>query len=289
MRNVHICDGFFYCPTQRSYARPEELGLRYDSVWFPTGDGLRLNGWFFPAQTATTRNELPGRGSYPEQNSDQARGTILHLHGNAGNMSAHFPHAAWLAVAGWNVFCFDYRGYGQSQGAITRSGTVLDTHAALDYLLTRPDVDSGRIVAFGQSLGGALGIVLAAERPEILALATDGAFDSYQRIAAWHIRNSFWLRPIAWWVPRLLMSMAYDPIDCIHRIAPRSVLIIHGTADAIVPCSMAQRLYDAAGEPKQLWLVDDADHYDPLSSENKDNRSKLLAFFSHAVARHIPD
>jgi hypothetical protein len=199
-------------------------------------------------------------------------------------MSGHFQHVAWLPAAGWNVLCFDYRGYGSSRATITRAGTIVDAHAALDYLLRRSDVDPGRIVAFGQSLGGAIGTVLVAERPEIRGLATDGAFDCYRRVAAWHIRHNLWLMPIAWWVPHLLMSKDYDPIDYIGRIAPRPVLIIHGTADEIVPMHMARSLHAAAGDPKQLWLVDGADHYDPLGNDGDEGRAKLLEFFVGCVA-----
>src|SRR5690606_7752336 len=108
---------------------------------------------------------------------------------------------------------FDYRGYGRSEGTVTRAGTVQDATAALDFLLRHEPVDPTRIVAFGQSLGGALGIVLAAERTEITGLAVDGAFDSYRRIASWHVRRNPLLLCVGWWVPRLLMSDTYNPID----------------------------------------------------------------------------
>lgn len=273
MRKLHVCDSFFYYPNTRNYGSPKELGLTYEPVCIPTRDGLRLNGWFFPA--------VQDQGSLLP--SPRARGTILHLHGNAGNMSAHFPHIAWLPSAGWNVLCFDYRGYGSSQGSVCRAGTITDAHAALDYLLNRSDVDRNRIVALGQSLGGAIGIVLAAERPEIRGLATDGAFDSYRQVASWHIRHSPLLMPIAWWVPRILMSRHYEPIDYVGRITPRPILIIHGTADKIVPVEMANRLYDAAHEPKDLWLVNGAGHYEPLSEDNDEGRPRLLAFFSSCL------
>ncbi|MBI4579121.1 MAG: alpha/beta fold hydrolase, partial [Planctomycetes bacterium] len=254
-----IGDRFFYYPNRRVYGSPEELGLAYEAVRFPTSDGLSLAGWFFPAIDAAgaaarlgvnkltrscppedqgnrstwsscpqDRGNLSSTGSDPELveglPSVRAHGTVLHLHGNAGNMTGHFQHVAWLPAAGWNVLCFDYRGYGESPGRTTRSGTVADAHAALDYLVARPDVDRRRIVAFGQSLGGAIGIVLVAQRPEIRGLATDGAFESYRRIAAWHVRHSPLLLPIAWWVPRLLIGNAYDPIDHVGRIAPRPLL-----------------------------------------------------------------
>ncbi len=264
-----ICDGFFYYPNRHCYGSPSDHALRFEDVSFTTRDGLRLSGWFFPA--------------CPTPGENAPRGTVLHLHGNAGNMSGHFQHVAWLPAEGWNVLCFDYRGYGESKGGVSREGTVADAHAALDYLLGRPDVDPNRITAFGQSLGGAIGIVLAAERQEIRALATDGAFDNYRRVASWHIRHSPWLLPIAWWVPHVLMTNGYDPINYVGRIAPRPIFIIHGTADAIVPVHMASKLYNAANEPKKLWLVEGADHYDPLRNHDAAGHIKLVEFFEAAM------
>lgn len=267
-----ICDGFFYCPKRQVYGSPEEVGLAHERVSFAASDGPRLDAWFFPA--VGNENAEPAA----------AKGTVLHLHGNAGNMSGHFEHVAWLPAAGWNVLCFDYRGYGRSEGRATREGTIRDAHAALDYLLSRPDVDPRGIVAFGQSLGGAIGIVLAAERPEIRGLATDGAFDSYRRIASCHIRHNPLLLCVAWWVPSVLMSNGHDPIDHIGRIAPRPVLIIHGTADQVVPVEMGKRLFDAAGDPRKIWLVDGADHYDPLREHGEEGRARLLNFFNESVS-----
>ena len=257
-------DRFFYYPDAVEYDSPATHQLVYESVWFQAADGPGLHGWFFPA-------------------AGQAHGTVLHLHGNAGNITGHFQHVAWLPAAGWNLLCFDYRGYGQSQGTVTRAGTIADAHAALDYLLARPDVDSGRIVAFGQSLGGAVGIVLAAERTELRGLATDGAFDSYRRIVSWHIRRNPFLLALAWWVPKLTMRDGYDPIDYVARIAPRPVFIMHGTADAVVPAASSQRLYQAAGEPKEIWLIEGVEHYQAMEDMADQVRPRLLAFFARCV------
>jgi hypothetical protein len=199
-------------------------------------------------------------------------------------VTGHFHQVCWLPAAGWNVLCFDYRGYGQSQGRVTRAGTITDAHAALDYLLQRPGVDPRGIVAFGQSLGGAVGIVLAAERGELRGLAVDGAFDNYRGIANWHIRRNPLLLIAAWWVP-LLMADAYDPIDYVAKVSPRPLLIMQGTADRIVNPQMARRLYDAAREPKQLWLIDGADHYEALDELGDTTRPRLLAFLKQCVDR----
>ena len=91
------CDSLFYYPTKKLYERPEKSGLRFESVFFETEDGERLHGLFFHAVSAPL-------------------GTVVHFHGNAGNVTGHWPLIAWLPPAGWNVLCFDYRGFGQSTG-----------------------------------------------------------------------------------------------------------------------------------------------------------------------------
>jgi fermentation-respiration switch protein FrsA (DUF1100 family) len=309
------CDSFFYYPNRHVYGSPNDINLTYEQVTFPTRDGLQLSGWFFPASAGPAEAEVPGASladvgqasnladveqasslagvgqasSLSELNgcrsAAKARGTILHLHGNAGNITGHFQHVAWLPAAGWNVLCFDYRGYGKSQGKMTRAGSIIDAHAALDYLLTRSDVDGGGIAAFGQSLGAAIGVVLAAERQEIAGLITDGGFTSYRRVASFRIRGNPLLMCTAWWVPPVLMTNEYDPIEYIGRVAPRPVLIIHGTADSIVPVDMARKLHAAAGEPKDLWIVDGADHYDPLRENPEQGRTKVLAFLEKCTGR----
>ena len=98
----------------------------------------------------------------------QAGAAILHVHGNAGHVANHAEFSAFLTQAGFHVLVFDYRGYGRSDdgGRLTRAKLVADTHAALDYLLRRDDVDPERIGMLGYSLGGVIGLAAAAEREE---------------------------------------------------------------------------------------------------------------------------
>lgn len=259
------CDGLFYHPTRHVYSTPEEHGLEYEPVRIPTPDGLTLDAWFFPASTR------------------EPTGTVVHFHGNAANITGHFPHVAWLPGAGWNLLCFDYRGYGRSEGRPSRPGLVVDGHAVLDYVMSRKDVDPARVVALGQSLGGAVSIVVVAERRDVAGIAVDGAFSDYRRIASWHLRRSPLLFPLAGIVPRVLLSDGYDPIDSVARIAPRPLFIFHGREDAIVDPRMAEELYAAAAEPKELWLIDGVGHYGALQELAEVARPRLLAFFDRCV------
>lgn len=264
-------DGFFHYPTQVTYDRPEEYGLHYESVFFNSCDGLQLHGWFFPAASPT-------------------QGTLVHCHGNAGNVTGHYRFVAWLPRRGWNVLCFDYRGYGRSQGHPTREGTVIDTHAAVDYVKTRPDVDPGRIVLFGQSLGGTVAIVAAAGRDDLAALAVEGAFSSYQAEARFVCRRTWWLWGVSGIVPYVFVGPGSDPADYVDRVGAIRKLFICGTRDGVVDYRQTVALHEAAGRPKELWVIDDEGHTTALVNDEDnpvspgdDRRDRFCRFLETAV------
>jgi uncharacterized protein len=141
---------FFFYPDTLQYSNPAQFGLVAEDVWMAASDGSRLHAWF-----------LPSHGP--------AKGTVLHLHGNAANVSNHLPLVAWLPARGFNLLTLDYRGFGRSQGTPSLDGVVDDAAAALAYLRTRRDVDSTRLIVVGQSLGGAIcdeGVSRAGQGPD---------------------------------------------------------------------------------------------------------------------------
>jgi len=256
------CERVFYYPDQRDRGSPSDEGLAFEDVHFTASDGVRLHGWFLPAHPKV----------------EAARATVLHLHGNAANVTGHFPFVSWMPAAGFNVFTFDYRGYGKSEGSVSREGTILDARAALDHLRGRADVDARRIVLFGQSIGGAIAIALAAERREDLAaVVLDSPFTGYREIARHHILRNPVMLLIAWWFP-FGIDKGHDPIDCINLISPTPILIVHGKDDRIVPPSMGQKLFDAAGEPKELWQIDATDHMEVWETHREEAIAKFVAF-----------
>ena len=237
------CSNAFFFPYHGHVQTPEQLGLKYEDVYFSAGDGTRLHGWFLPA---------PGR----------ALGTILFLHGNAENVSTHIMSVRWLPERGFNVFLLDYRGYGASEGKPTLAGVQDDVESALKMLIARPGVDPGRIVVFGQSLGGAIAVHRVAHtayRGNIRALVVESAFSGYRRITREKL-GDFWLTwplqyPLSWTV-----SDEYSPSEAVTRISPIPLLVIHGDRDPIVPSHHGQRLFELAREPKQLWIVPGGGH-----------------------------
>jgi fermentation-respiration switch protein FrsA (DUF1100 family) len=254
-------DGWFYYPNRTIYERPEDYSLKYEAVRLRTRDGLTLSGWFFPAV---------GR---------PARGTVVHFHGNAANISAHLCLVAWIPFEGYNLLMFDYRGYGGSEGRVSRAGTILDGHAALDYVRCRPDTAGLPVLVYGQSIGAAIAVVVAAERPEVAAVVAESPFASYRGIAALHLRRLLFWDPIARAFARLTVSDGCDPIAVVDRIAPRPLLVIVAGADRICFPQEGRALFAAARQPKELWEVPGASHLHLLDEHGSELVERVTAFF----------
>jgi len=260
--------GMFYYPDQEVYDTPARHGLPYEEVTFPSRDGTSLSGWFIPAV---------GR----------AQGTVIHFHGNAQNMTSHFGFVSWLPGQGFNLFVFDYRGYGKSAGKPDRQGLFEDSLAALDYIARRPGIDHDRLLVLGQSLGGANAIAALGSSPRkgVRAVAIDSTFSSYRRIVRDKIGDMPLLSLLRWPLSYLLIGDSRSPDRHIASIAPTPLLIIHGTDDPVIPYHHGKRLFDLAGEPKQLWTVAGGEHTSALMNASGGYREKLVAFFTGAVTR----
>ncbi|MBN1515494.1 alpha/beta fold hydrolase [Candidatus Sumerlaeota bacterium] len=258
-------DRLFYVPSRAIYAHPREMGLKYEDVYFSNADGNRLHGFLL----------MPS-------GNEQPIATVVHAHGNAANVTNHFPLTLFLVENGYQVFCFDYRGYGQSQGRITRKGAQSDVKAAIDYVKSRDDVDPQRLLLFGQSLGGAMTIVEAANRDDIRGIVIESTFTSYYAIARSVMLRSIILAPLAPVLPYLLLSPGLHPIDYVDELrAP--VLFIHGTADNVIPCRMSPELFDKAPKPKELILIDGMNHLEGLRMPLREYRAPILDFFQRCL------
>jgi len=252
----------FYQPDRVLYDTPARHGLKFEQAVFTSKDGTRLVGWFIPAS---------GYGD-----PRRARGTVVHFHGNAQNMSAHWRYVDWLVQRGFNLFVFDYRGYGASEGSPDSKGVFEDSLAALDYVRARPDVDPARLLVFGQSLGGtnAIAAVGSGNRAGVRAIAIEATFFSYSSIASEKVIGA-----------GSLADDSYSAERFIAALSPTPLLLMHGTADGVVPYSHSERLFAKAAEPKRLVRIEGGAHTEALTPRfGAVYRDLLTDFFAAALA-----
>lgn len=257
------CTNLFFYPEKEFINNPAAKKLAPVDVYFKTPDGLKLHGWFFKTK-------------------QEARATMLFIHGNARNLSVHASSVLWLVDEGFNVFIFDYRGYGRSEGRPSIDGIHLDAEAALEALLALPGVNKDRLIVMGHSLGGAVAVYTAANTPHkslIKALVIDSAFSGYRLIAQEKLAEDFITRPLQYPLSVLFINDYYSPVRWIKKISPVPVLILHTYRDEVVPEHHSRILYDAALEPKELWQAAVQGHVSSFDDESA--RKKFTMYISN--------
>jgi fermentation-respiration switch protein FrsA (DUF1100 family) len=206
-----------------------------EEISFPTADGLELGGWFVPST------------------GGPARATVLVCNGNAGNRAYRAELAGALAAAGIQVMLFDYRGYGGNAGRPTESGLLEDVRAARSYLESRPEVDAGRLFLLGESLGAAVALAEAVERPP-RGLILRSPFKSMTDVGKLH----YPFLPVG-----LLLRDRYPSDRRILGLAC-PLLVVVGERDRIVPAASSRALWEAAPrKDKKFVTIPGADHNDP--------------------------
>jgi fermentation-respiration switch protein FrsA (DUF1100 family) len=241
-------ENFFVFYPQSSFdSIPDDWGLLHEEVTFDTEDNKRLHGWFFPLQ-----------GDAP---------VILFCHGNAGNISHRLENVKLLLDQQLQVFIFDYRGYGKSNGRPSERGLYRDGLAAYDFLANRKSIPPDRILLFGRSLGASVAIEITLRR-EVKSLIVESAFTSTKGMA----KTLF---------PFMLLSpflpAHYNNLEKIARVnVPK--LFVHGEDDEIVSFSMGQKLYQAAKAPKFFFPIKAAGHNDTYIVGGNEYFKTLAAF-----------
>ncbi|MEW6719968.1 MAG: alpha/beta hydrolase [Thermodesulfobacteriota bacterium] len=254
------CGSAFFYPERKLVWNPAQDNIPYRDIRFASEDRVPLHGWLM-----CPRAEAP-------------RGTILFLHGNAENVSTHSRAVLWLVEAGYEVFTFDYRGYGLSGGEPDIPGVHRDAKAAVGQLLSLRGASADRYVVFGQSIGGSIAVYTVATLPperKPRALIVDSAFAGYRRIFREKMKSFLITWPFAW-PASVFLEDGYSPARWIDKAGPGPVIVIHGTADGIVPYEHGKELYERARDPKGIWTIEGGGHISGL--RNAEVRAQFLAF-----------
>ena len=251
-----LVDSVIFQPSRGRDLRLEQMGLAGEELQLRTEDGVTLHAFFLPA---------PG-----------ASRALLFLHGNAGNASHRLPNAAELVQLGTHVLLLDYRGYGLSEGAPSEAGVYLDARAGLAYLREDRGLREERIVVFGRSLGAAVAVDLARDRP-LAGLVLESAFTSASDVA----RGVF--GPIG----ALAARGRFDSAQKIAQVRS-PILFFHGDRDDIIDLELGRRLFELAPEPKAFEVIEGAGHNDTTAVGGRPYFARIGRFLDE-VAPSLPE
>ena len=222
-------DLFLYFPTRELTATPATYGLAAEDLTVTAEDGVKLRGWWI---------------------RERGERALLFFHGNAGNIGDRLDRARILSERlGLDVFLVDYRGYGPSQGSPSEEGLYRDARAIHGAAIAR-GFRPASIVLFGESLGSAVAIQLAVDRPSG-AVVLETPFLSLVAMAREHYP----------FVPTFLLRSRYDNAAKIPRVTLPKLFLV-AERDEIVPPEQGRRLFELAKEPKTLFVIPGAGHND---------------------------
>jgi pimeloyl-ACP methyl ester carboxylesterase len=314
---------FIFFPARAIETTPDDFQLKYQDVWLPVsttaGAVETVHGWWIPASEnprkvpGEVRESVPvnpsqtppsppllrggareavpvpplnkgglGGVPVPPLNKGKLGRVVLYLHGNGSNVGSNVEHANRFHRLGFSAFPIDYRGYGKSQGDFPSESRVYeDAELAWDYLVKQRGIHPNQIYIYGQSLGGAIAIDLAVRHPEAAGLIVEGSFTSVQAMVDFQ-KPLFRVFPI-----NFLLRQRFDSLSKVDRLQ-MPVLFIHGTADSVVPAQMSQKLFDAAPEPKQLYMVPDGGHNNVAQIGGAEYLQRLKQFLDKTAVETTP-
>ncbi len=244
---------YFYFFADRMVFLPHPRSYRDNPrfVRIRAGDGVRLTALYLP--------------------NPQARYTLLFSHGNAEDLGDNLEFLEGLQQTGFAVLAWDYRGYGTSEGVPSERTLYSDGQAVYDYLVRELKTPPERIIVFGRSLGSVPAVDLAARQP-VAGLILEGGLTSGQRV---------------------LLPFPLFPFDRFRNLGKMErvrcpVLVIHGTADEVIPFRHGEALFRAAREPKRNWWVENAGHNDLLYRAGPEYGRKLQEFAAWVEQQEKP-
>jgi fermentation-respiration switch protein FrsA (DUF1100 family) len=269
---LNSCGGLFYFPDSYLYSNPSKYGHAWEEVHFRASDETPLHGWLIKTQLA------------------KPKGTIIFFHGNAQNLSSHFQSLEWMVAEGFDLFVFDYRGYGKSSGEATKDGIYGDALAALEkgyeFFKMRK---SQSLIIYAQSLGGIVSIPAVAgfhAKNEINFYVLESTFSSYQEIAFDKLKQTWWLFPFSP-LAFVLVNDDYAAASYLKELpVTTKYLVIHGTDDVVVPYKFGEELFKLLPHPqKQFLRVEGGRHINAYFHENKRYRAEYLKFIQNNLSQ----
>ena len=251
---------------------PEQFGLRYEKLSFKTKDGLELKGWFIPSPNGDKR-------------------TLVMCHGWGDNKGELLKQTYFLNEnGGFNLLYFDFRSHGESEGTVTTIGPLetADFDAAVAWLRAHKPEQADNIGVFGLSMGAAVAVVSMPKHPDLRCAAVESPYSSYRGVIRRWAWNHLRVPPVPLVNITLLFLRwrmndpkvdAFNPVESAGLIAPRPMLYIAGEFDDLMPVGDVNRVFTAAGEPKQLWVVPGAWHAKCREAAGLEYDTKLIGFF----------
>jgi uncharacterized protein len=208
-----------------------DINYTIESVLFTNKAGNKLNGWMLKSKTVPVTH------------------TLLHFHGNAGSILGQFGAIKPLLTQGFQIFVFDYSGYGFSEGNATRKNLLSDGIDAVAYLKTRDDVKDKKLILYGQSYGGHLSVCVAAKvQKDIDGLVVEGGFSNHKDLSA------VGAKPFIAFMSRIFVKEIYAATKQIANFK-KPLLIIHSIEDKVIPFAMGKKVFNKANAPKEFFEV----------------------------------
>lgn len=224
------------------YDRTEIAGIGKQDVYFRSGDGTELHGWYF------------------EQS--ESKHTVLLSHGNTGNLAGRPALLESVLKTGASLLVYDYRGFGKSNGRPSVEGVIDDACSAYDFLLAEKKKESREIVLYGESLGAAISCQLSIRR-KVQGLILQSGFASITKISKHHI-------PLMHVYPSVLYPQPLLDNVAILKNGHPPLLVVHGHRDSVVPFSHGKELYSSAVNKKFFVDFPEAEHSDiPLIAQDR--------------------
>jgi alpha-beta hydrolase superfamily lysophospholipase len=253
----------------RSHPASNVSETLWEEIELQTSDDLLLAGWFAPP--------------------DEGGAVVILVHGLGSNRGELLEEAELLVAHGYGALLIDLRNHGSSQGELTTLGydEVKDVEAAYQYLVNRTEVDADRIGLLGNSLGAIVAIRAAARIPDIRAVVAqsgltsleDNIGDSFQAVTG---LPRFPFAPLVIMIGEWRSGVAINqvrPIDDVRTFRSQALLLVHGEDDQTIAVENSLQLYEAAREPRELYIVPNAGHGGLMAADPARYEAVVVGFF----------